>query len=508
MQVKKEIKTEVKKEPSTYDFQPKKTDVKPTSKPDLNSIVKTLMSLNKTVVKKEILVKAETKLEVAKVINSNVANTQNSKIATPNSKITTPNSKITTPNSKIATPNSKYICTICQQGFKLIREFENHSMTAHTKDKKVNVQVKTNSKIATPNSKIATPNSKTATPNSKTETGKYICKICQQGFKLIREFEDHSMTAHTGNSEKENVQVKPNSGKVYVCNICQKDFKSINGFQNHMIKAHSRSVNSANSPKKENIQVEIKSEIKSEVKSEVKSEIKTEIKTEIKSEVLDDMDEIFKKADNLLLQRKIKVKSEPEEDDIFKKCDNIIQKSKNKKQTTSNKRDFSSIENSANPAEPLNKEDQPEPEVSSDNKENPKRQHFDPEVSFKNDKIKKENIESEEMPIFERDSTYLEQEIKKEIKVDPEVSFKKDSIVAKTPNSKIAKTPNSIIATPNSKFATPNSKIATPKSKIATPNSKIVSPPKLNLQPALTPFKSTIMEVSCKDLKGLLHTDR
>ena len=39
-------------------------------------------------------------------------------------------------------------------------------------------------------------------------------------------------------------------------------------------------------------------------------------------------------------------------------------------------------------------------------------------------------------------------------------------------------------------------------------NSKVVSPPKLNLQPAMTPFKSTIMEVSCNGLKGLLHTDR
>ena len=36
-----------------------------------------------------------------------------------------------------------------------------------------------------------------------------------------------------------------------------------------------------------------------------------------------------------------------------------------------------------------------------------------------NVKIKKEEIEFEEVPIFERDSTYLEQEIKKEIKTEP-----------------------------------------------------------------------------------------
>ena len=37
-----------------------------------------------------------------------------------------------------------------------------------------------------------------------------------------------------------------------------------------------------------------------------------------------------------------------------------------------------------------------------------------------NVKIKKEKIiQFEEMPIFERDSTYLEQEIKKEIKIEP-----------------------------------------------------------------------------------------
>ena len=33
--------------------------------------------------------------------------------------------------------------------------------------------------------------------------------------------------------------------------------------------------------------------------------------------------------------------------------------------------------------------------------------------------IKKEEIGSEEMPIFERDSAYLEQEIKKEMKIEP-----------------------------------------------------------------------------------------
>ena len=38
-----------------------------------------------------------------------------------------------------------------------------------------------------------------------------------------------------------------------------------------------------------------------------------------------------------------------------------------------------------------------------------------------NVKIKKEEIQFEEMPIFERDSTYLEQEIKKEIKIEPHI---------------------------------------------------------------------------------------
>ena len=42
------------------------------------------------------------------------------------------------------------------------------------------------------------------------------------------------------------------------------------------------------------------------------------------------------------------------------------------------------------------------------------------EIMVPNVKIKKEKIiQFEEMPIFERDSTYLEQEIKKEIKIEP-----------------------------------------------------------------------------------------
>ena len=36
-----------------------------------------------------------------------------------------------------------------------------------------------------------------------------------------------------------------------------------------------------------------------------------------------------------------------------------------------------------------------------------------------NSKIKKEKIEFDEMPIFEKDSTYLEEAIKKEIKIEP-----------------------------------------------------------------------------------------
>ena len=36
-----------------------------------------------------------------------------------------------------------------------------------------------------------------------------------------------------------------------------------------------------------------------------------------------------------------------------------------------------------------------------------------------NSKIKKEKIEFDELPIFEKDSTYLEEAIKKEIKIEP-----------------------------------------------------------------------------------------
>ena len=53
-----------------------------------------------------------------------------------------------------------------------------------------------------------------------------------------------------------------------------------------------------------------------------------------------------------------------------------------------------------------------------------KNSHFQSRIYEKsrnmvsNDEIKKEDNGSEEMPIFEKDSTYLEQEIKKEIKIE------------------------------------------------------------------------------------------
>ena len=66
-----------------------------------------------------------------------------------------------------------------------------------------------------------------------------------------------------------------------------------------------------------------------------KNEIKSEIKTEIKKEPLDEMDEIFKRGNDLLLQRKTKKEAESEEkDDVFKKVDKILNKSKTKTQNT------------------------------------------------------------------------------------------------------------------------------------------------------------------------------
>ena len=85
----------------------------------------------------------------------------------------------------------------------------------------------------------------------------------------------------------------------------------------------------------DDVKSEVKSEIKTDIKTEIKNEIKSEIKTEIKKEPLDEMDEIFKRGNDLLLQRKTKKEAESEEkDDVFKKVDKILNKSKTKTQNT------------------------------------------------------------------------------------------------------------------------------------------------------------------------------
>jgi len=96
----------------------------------------------------------------------------------------------------------------------------------------------------------------------------YVCKVCEQEFKSIRGFEDHSMMAHGSILPKnENVPLKFKSetAKLYVCNFCLKGFKSINGFQNHTLKAHSSVVVSNTTRKNENIPA----------KSEVKNHLRT-----------------------------------------------------------------------------------------------------------------------------------------------------------------------------------------------------------------------------------------
>ena len=371
--VKTEIKTEVKKEPGT----PKKlTSIKPTSQLELD-MVKTLMSLNKTVVKKETLDKADSKLEVAKAqgpaqkLTRRPANGSTQGTAKP---------EVTKAQGPAQSSIVKTLMSLNKTAGKKETKLEVAKAQGPTqgnakpevaKAKETLVKALTKLEGAKAQGPVKGPTQGTANPevaiaqgpaqgsakpevakvinNQNKSTGNgnkrkqkfetdgkiYVCKVCQKEFKLIREFEDHSMTAHTSNPPKnENVSLKSKSetAKLYVCNICQKDFKSINGFQNHTLKVHSSGVVSDTTPKNENIQVksEIKSEIKSEVKSEIKSEVKTEIKTEVKKEPLDEMDEILKRGNDLLLQRKTK----KEEDDVFKKVDNILKKSKSKTQNT------------------------------------------------------------------------------------------------------------------------------------------------------------------------------
>ena len=128
---------------------------------------------------------------------------------------------------------------------------------------RINHWVDTNSKNAikyikyTNNPNKSTGNGSKSKQNSKTGAI-YVCKVCEQEFKSIREFEDHAVTAHTSIPPKnENVPFQFNeTAKLYVCNICLKGFKSINGFQNHALKAHVSDTTSKN----ENIPA--KSEVK------------------------------------------------------------------------------------------------------------------------------------------------------------------------------------------------------------------------------------------------------
>ena len=114
---------------------------------------------------------------------------------------------------------------------------------------RINHWVDTNSKNAikyikyTNNPNKSTGNGSKSKQNSKTGAI-YVCKVCEQEFKSIREFEDHAVTAHTSIPPKnENVPFQFNeTAKLYVCNICLKGFKSINGFQNHALKAHGTEV--------------------------------------------------------------------------------------------------------------------------------------------------------------------------------------------------------------------------------------------------------------------------
>ena len=380
--VKTEIKTEVKKEPGT----PKKlTSIKPTSQLELD-MVKTLMSLNKTVVKKETLDKADSKLEVAKAqgpaqkptrrpakgatqgpvkpevtkaqgpdpepAQSSIVKTLMSLNKTAGKKETKLEvAKAQGPTQGTAKPEvAKAKETLVKALTKLECAYAQGPAQGPTQGTAKHEVAKAQGPaqgLAKPeiSKLINNPNKSTGNGNKrkqKFETdGKiYVCKVCQQEFKLIREFEDHSMTAHTSNAPKnENVPLKSKSetAKLYVCNICQKNFKSINGFQNHTLKVHSSGVVSDTTPKNENIQVksEVKSEIKTDIKTEIKNEIKSEIKTEIIKELLDEMDEIFKRGNDLLLQRKTKKEAESEvKDDVFKKVDKILNKSKTKTQNT------------------------------------------------------------------------------------------------------------------------------------------------------------------------------